>query len=127
MAFDLPEKHLGICLLGVLPAPEVVRLAILADEVGLDGFWAAEGYHYFRKLGEPSSATSIAAAVAVQTKRITIGLGIVPPYTRHPGLLAMEARTLSTLAKGRFILGMGAAKAASLHMGWTAQTMKTVA
>ena len=69
----------------------------------------------------------MAAAVAVLTKRITIGLGIVPPYTRHPGLLAMEARTISTLSNGRFIMGLGAAKAAALHMGWTEQTLRTVA
>jgi 5,10-methylenetetrahydromethanopterin reductase len=63
----------------------------------------------------------------VLTKRITIGLSIVPPYTRHPGLLAMEARTISTLANGRFVMGLGAAKAAALHMGLTEQTMRTVA
>lgn len=126
MSSTLPEKHLAICLLSVVPANELVRLAKIADEAGLDGFWIAEGYHYFRKLGEPSSSTSIAAAVAVQTSRITIGLGIVPPYTRHPGLLAMEARTISALANGRFIMGFGAAKAAALHMGWTNETMRPV-
>jgi 5,10-methylenetetrahydromethanopterin reductase len=92
--------------------------------VGLDGFWVAEGYHYFRHLGEPSS-TSIAAATVVSTSRITVGPSIVPPYTRHPGLLAMEARTLDALSGGgRFIIGLGAAKAAALHMGWTEKTMR---
>jgi 5,10-methylenetetrahydromethanopterin reductase len=120
-----PEKHIGVCLLSVVPAPEVVRLAKIADEAGLDGFWMAEGYHYFRHLGEPSSSTSVTAALAVSTSRITLGLGIVPPYTRHPGLLAMEARTLDTLSGGgRFVIGLGAAKAAALHMGWTEETMR---
>ena len=126
MSPTLPEKHLGICLLSVVPATELIRLAKIADEAGLDGFWLAEGYHYFRKLGEPSSSTSVAAAAAVLTNRITIGLGILPPYTRHPGLLAMEARTINTLANGKFIIGLGAAKAAALHMGWTEQTMHPV-
>lgn len=123
---NLPPKHLGICLLSVVPANELVHLAQLADQTGLDGFWLSEGYHYFRRLGEPSSSTSIAAAAAMVTSRVTIGLGIVPPYTRHPGLLAMESRTLNTLSKGRFIMGLGAAKAAALHMGWTEQTMRAV-
>jgi 5,10-methylenetetrahydromethanopterin reductase len=127
MPQPLPTTHLGVCFLSVVPAPELLRLAQVADEAGLDGFWLSEGYHYFRRLGEPSSSTSIAAAAAVLTKRITIGLGIVPPYTRHPGLLAMEARTLSTLSGGRVILGLGAAKAAALHMGWTEQTLRSVA
>jgi 5,10-methylenetetrahydromethanopterin reductase len=122
---NFPEKHIGVCLLSVVPAPEVVRLAKIADEAGLDGFWMAEGYHYFRHLGEPSSSTSVTAALAVCTSRITLGLGIVPPYTRHPGLLAMEARTLDTLSGGgRFVIGLGAAKAAALHMGWTEETMR---
>ena len=38
----------------------------------------------------------------------------------------MEARTISTLANGRFIMGLGAAKAAALHMGWTQETMRPV-
>jgi 5,10-methylenetetrahydromethanopterin reductase len=60
------------------------------------------------------------------TSKITIGLGIVPPYTRHPGLLAMECQTTSRLSGDRFILGIGAAKAAALHMGWTEKTMRAV-
>lgn len=122
----LPKKHLGVCLLSVVPARELLQLGQVADEAGLDGFWIAEGYHYFRALGEPSSATSVAAAIAATTKNITIGLGIVPPYTRHPGLLAMECQTLAKLSGDRFMLGMGAAKAAALHMGWTEATMKAM-
>jgi 5,10-methylenetetrahydromethanopterin reductase len=122
----LPERHVGICLLSVTPAREMVDLAVAADKAGLDGFWIAEGYHYFRNLGEPSSATSIAAAAAVLTSRITIGLGIVPPYTRHPGLIALEADTLRRLSGDRLVLGLGAAKAAALHMGWTEKTMRAV-
>jgi hypothetical protein len=45
MSPSLPEKHLAICLLSVVPAPELIRLAKIADEAGLDGFWLAEGYH----------------------------------------------------------------------------------
>jgi len=123
---ELSDKHIGICLLSTTPAKEMVDLAILADKAGLDGFWIAEGYHYFRNLGEPSSSTSVAAAIAMVTSRIVIGLGIVPPYTRHPGLLAMECQTTSRLSDDRFILGIGAAKAAALHMGWTEKTMRAM-
>lgn len=122
----LPKKHLGVCLLSVVPAREMLHLGQVADEAGLGGFWIAEGYHYFRALGEPSSATSVAAAIAATTSRIQIGLGIVPPYTRHPGLLAMECQTVARLSNDRFMLGLGAAKAAALHMGWTESTMKAM-
>lgn len=122
----LPKKQLGVCLLSVVSAKELVHLGQVADKAGLDGFWIAEGYHYFRALGEPSSATSIAAAIAATTSRISIGLGIVPPYTRHPGLLAMEAQTIGSLSGGRFMLGLGAAKAAALHMGWSESTLRAM-
>ena len=61
----------------------------MAEEAGIDSFWLAEGHYFFRDIGEPKSATSIAAAIAVRTSKIKIGLGIVPYHTRHPGLLAM--------------------------------------
>jgi 5,10-methylenetetrahydromethanopterin reductase len=120
------RREIGVCMLSTTPIDEFVRVAKIADEVGLDSMWIAEGYHFFRDLGEPRSATTIAAAVALNTKRIRIGLGIVPPYTRHPSLLAMEAVSLSELSAGRFALGFGAAKALSAHLGGTDEAMKPV-
>jgi 5,10-methylenetetrahydromethanopterin reductase len=120
------EKGIGVCLLSATPIREYVKVAQVADEVGLHGMWMAEGYHFFRDVGEPRSATTVAAAVALSTRRIKLGLGIVPPYTRHPALLAMEALSLAELSGGRFILGLGAAKAAAVHMGYTADTLKPV-
>ncbi|TFH49327.1 MAG: LLM class flavin-dependent oxidoreductase [Lysobacterales bacterium] len=122
----LTGRQIGICILSVTPLDEIMRLASVAEETGIDSFWLAEGYHFFRELGEPKSSTSIAAAIAARTSRMTIGLGIVPPYTRHPGLLAMEAQTIWELSHGRFVLGLGAAKAAALHMGWEEKDLRAV-
>jgi 5,10-methylenetetrahydromethanopterin reductase len=120
------ERKIGVCVLSVTPLKNILHLAQVAEEAGIDSFWLSEGYHFFRDLGEPKSTTSIAAAIAARTKRIKIGLGIVPPYTRHPALLAMEAHTLSRLSEGRFILGVGAAKAAALHIGYEEKTLRAV-
>lgn len=117
---------IGICMLTINPVDEFIRVARAADECGLHSIWMAEGSHFFRDLGEPRSATSIAAAVAINTKRLVVGLGIVPPYTRHPGLLAQEAVTLAELSGGRFAMGLGAAKAAVMHMGYNNETLKPV-
>jgi probable F420-dependent oxidoreductase len=38
---------------------------------------------------------------------LRLGTAIVPIYTRGPGLLAMSAATLASLAPGRFMLGIG--------------------
>lgn len=95
-------RKLGIGLTGSNPSSVIMRYAKLADAGGLDSFWFAENYHN-------RSVTSLAAAVSTITKRISIALGIVNTHTRHPGLLAMEAATLSELSGGRFILGLGTA------------------
>ena len=120
------KRGIGVCMLSTTSIDEYLKVARVADEVGLDSIWVAEGYHFFRDLGEPRSATTIAAAIAMTTKRIRIGLGIVPPFTRHPSLLAMEAVSLSELSGGRFMLGLGAAKAASVHMDMGPDKLKPV-
>lgn len=119
-------RGIGVCMLSTTPIDDYIKVARVADEAGLDSVWVAEGYHFFRDLGEPRSATSIAAAIAMSTRRVRVGLGIVPPFTRHPSLLAMEAVTLSDLSGGRFILGLGAAKAASVHMDMGPDKLKPV-
>jgi F420-dependent oxidoreductase-like protein len=50
---------------------------------------------------------SIIAALAVQTKRIKIGAGILNVFSRSPALLAQSASALDMLSGGRFILGLG--------------------
>lgn len=76
-----------------------LRAAQLADELGYDSFWVPEawGYEIFSLLTE----------MAVTTKRIKLGTGIVNVYSRSPGLLAMHTATLDEISEGRFILGVG--------------------
>ena len=75
-------------------------------------FWLAEAYPWWRKHSmEARSSTAITAILARETKKITIGWGIISPYTRHPVQIAMEARVLQDAAgEGRFLLGLGASK-----------------
>src|SRR5260370_17374191 len=61
-------------------------------------------------MGARGSA-GVTAIGARETKRITIGWGIIPPYSRHTVQSAMEARVLQEAAgKDRFLLGLGASK-----------------
>ena len=49
--------------------------------------------------------------MARETKRLTIGWGIISPFTRHPVQVAMDARVVQEAAgPGRFILGFGTSK-----------------
>jgi alkanesulfonate monooxygenase SsuD/methylene tetrahydromethanopterin reductase-like flavin-dependent oxidoreductase (luciferase family) len=45
--------------------------------------------------------------MALRTKRIKLGTGIVNVFSRSPGLIAMHAATLDEISEGRFILGIG--------------------
>src|ERR671932_2612796 len=49
--------------------------------------------------------------MARETERLTIGWGIISPFTRHPVQVAMDARVVQEAAgPGRFILGFGTSR-----------------
>src|SRR5437867_3781018 len=104
--------RIGVLQLSMEPVEETVEMAQACDAAGFDSFWLAEAYPWWRKHSmEARSSTAITAVVARETKKITIGWGIISPYTRHPVQIAMEARVLQEAAgKDRFLLGLGASK-----------------
>jgi 5,10-methylenetetrahydromethanopterin reductase len=60
---------------------------------------------------EARSSTVVSALLAQATKRLTIGWGIISPFTRHPVQVAMDARVVQEAAgPDRFILGFGTSK-----------------
>jgi alkanesulfonate monooxygenase SsuD/methylene tetrahydromethanopterin reductase-like flavin-dependent oxidoreductase (luciferase family) len=76
-----------------------LRAAILADELGYDSFWIPEAWGY--------EVFSLLTEIAVHTKQIKLGTGIVNCFSRSPGLLAMNAATVDDISEGRLILGLG--------------------
>jgi len=104
--------RIGVLQLSMEPLAQAVRMARACDAAGFDIFWLAEAYPWWRKHGmEARSSTALTAILARETRRISIGWGIISPYTRHPVQIAMEARVLQEAAgDGRFILGLGASK-----------------
>jgi len=112
-------QGIGAFLLSTIKISEVVRVAKMAEDAGLDEFWLGENYHWFRHYGdEPRSAMITAASLAMNTSHIKFGLGIVSVYTRHPSILALESVSLNELSNGRFSLGLGASKMGVVHMGF---------
>ena len=70
-----------------------------STEAGLDTIWLAEAYPWWRKHGmEAKSSTVLSALMARETERLTIGWGIISPYTRHPVQVAMDARIVQEAA-----------------------------
>jgi 5,10-methylenetetrahydromethanopterin reductase len=94
--------RLGLSLSNETPIRDTVALACQAEQLGLSEVWLPES-------GHGRGLFTVAAAVAAATRRISIGIGIVNPFWRHPSVIAMEAAALDELSQGRVMLGLGAA------------------
>lgn len=70
------------------------------DAAGVGTVWQVAGGVW------PDSLTLMSAAAAI-TDRIRFGTSIVPTYTRHPTVLANQAKVIDSIAPGRLRLGIG--------------------
>jgi 5,10-methylenetetrahydromethanopterin reductase len=104
--------RIGVMQLTMEPLDVMLASARAMDDAGLDTVWLAEAYPWWRKHGmEARSSTGVSALMARETKRLTIGWGIIAASTRHPVQAAMDARVVQEAAgPGRFILGFGTSK-----------------
>jgi 5,10-methylenetetrahydromethanopterin reductase len=107
-----PSFRIGVMQLTMEPLDEMVASARAMDDAGMDTIWLAEAYPWWRKHGmEARSSTVASALIAHETKRLTVGWGIISPFTRHPVQVAMDARVVQEAGgPGRFILGFGTSK-----------------
>jgi 5,10-methylenetetrahydromethanopterin reductase len=102
---------LSVRLHGGIDPHRSVELAVCAEAAGFASLWFAE--NPFGRGVLPA-----AAACAMATQRIGIGIGVFNPYNRHPTLMAMEIGALDQLAQGRARLGIGSGIAsATQRMG----------
>jgi probable F420-dependent oxidoreductase len=80
--------------------PMCQRVARRTEELGYESLWIAD-------TGGPDPFVVAAAAAAV-TSRARIGTAVIPAYTRTPPVIASAAASCAELARGRFVLGVGA-------------------
>jgi alkanesulfonate monooxygenase SsuD/methylene tetrahydromethanopterin reductase-like flavin-dependent oxidoreductase (luciferase family) len=78
----------------------ILRLALRADQLGLDRVDVAEGWSH--------DALVLLAEIALRTSRIRLGTCIVSAWGRTPATLALGAAGLQRCSGGRFSLGIGA-------------------
>ncbi len=83
---------------------ELVTLAERAEQAGFDQLWVSNDL-FLR------SAPALVGALAARTSRISLGIGVMNPYSMHVSELAMLAATLQEISGGRFLLGLGAGSA----------------
>src|SRR6185369_2556374 len=107
-----PPFRVGVMQLTMEPLEEMLESARVMDRAGMDTIWLAEAYPWWRKHGmEARSSTVVSGLIAQATERLTVGWGIISPFTRHPVQVAMDARVVQEAAgPGRFLLGFGTSK-----------------
>lgn len=92
--------RIGLGFDGTAPANESVALVRAAEQAKLDSVWSAEhlGLH---------DAVVASAQFLSQTQHIEVGIVGLNPFSRHPGLLAMELATLATSWPDRLRIQVG--------------------
>lgn len=99
--------RVGLCFDGFYSIQEMVELAGLADDAGLESIWMSD-HLCFR-----DSLTSSMAFLA-STKKIKVVPAPLSPYSRHPIISAMAVTTLEEFAPGRVMATAGTGNAAAL-------------
>src|SRR5882762_3882803 len=82
-----------------------------AERLGYESIWTSQ-------LPDARDASLVLAAYAAATKRVGLGTGVLPIYTRHPTAMAQMAATLDEMSGGRFILGIGISHKVTVESMW---------
>src|SRR5262249_40422244 len=83
---------------GLTPS-EVVECVKLAEALGYESAWVAEGHG--------GDQFALLSACATGTSRIRLGTSISSVFVRSAPTIAMAAATVDHLSGGRFVLGLG--------------------
>jgi 5,10-methylenetetrahydromethanopterin reductase len=99
--------RVGLCFDGFYSIQEMIELAQLADDIGMDSIWMSD-HLCFRD----SMTTSM--ALLASTQKITVTAAPASPYSRNPIITAMSIATMDEFAPGRVIGSPGTGNAAAL-------------
>ena len=102
--FPWPAEEIG---------PIVSRIAVAADEAGVDSLWVMDHFFQIRLTGLPPEspmpeAYATLAFLGGLTRRIRLGTLVTSVSYRHPGVLVKTVTSLDVLTGGRVIFGVGA-------------------
>ena len=99
--------RVGLCFDGFYSIQEMIELAQLADEIGMDSIWMSD-HLCFR------DSLTTAMALLASTKKIKVAAAPMSPYSRNPIITAMSIATMEEFAPGRVIASPGTGNAAAL-------------
>ena len=91
--------RIGVGFSGGLSPQDIVECVKLAEELGYESAWVAEGHG--------GDQFSILTACAIATHTIKLGTSITSVFVRTPPTIAMAAASVDYFSNGRFILGVG--------------------
>ncbi len=100
-------SRIGIAISGGPGPSEIVDLVVLAESLGYESAWVAEGHG--------GDQFAILAACAMKTSRIRLGTAISSVYVRTAPTIAMAASSIAELSNGRFVLGLGSSHKAQVE------------
>jgi probable F420-dependent oxidoreductase len=100
-------NRIGIAISGGPNPAEIIDLVVLAEYLGYESAWVAEGHG--------GDQFAILAACAMRTSRIRLGTSISSVFVRTAPTIAMAASTIADLSGGRFILGLGSSHKAQVE------------
>ncbi|MBO0871623.1 MAG: glucose-6-phosphate dehydrogenase (coenzyme-F420) [Micromonosporaceae bacterium] len=88
---------------------ELLRFAILAEELGFDSVFVSDHIQPWRHDGgHAPAALPWLGALGARTERLAIGTSVLTPTFRyHPAVVAQAFATLGCLFPGRVVLGVG--------------------
>ncbi len=92
-------ERIGLAFSGGLQPADIVDCVQLADDLGYESAWMAEGHG--------GDQFSILTACALKTKNILLGTGITSVFVRSAPTIAMAAASVDQFSQGRFVLGLG--------------------
>jgi 5,10-methylenetetrahydromethanopterin reductase len=99
--------RVGLCFDGFYSIQEMIELAQLADDIGMESIWMSD-HLCFRD----SLTTSM--ALLASTRKIKVAPAPMSPYSRHPIISAMSIATMEEFAPDRVIASPGTGNAAAL-------------
>jgi alkanesulfonate monooxygenase SsuD/methylene tetrahydromethanopterin reductase-like flavin-dependent oxidoreductase (luciferase family) len=89
---------------------EIKKIALEAERAELDSFWLLDHLHASPKPDEQQMLECwvVLSALAVETRRIRLGMLVQNVNNRNPALVAKMTTTLDQISEGRLEFGIGA-------------------
>ena len=108
----MPPIRFGVHVHIEGPVQRILERVQLAEELGYDSVWVGDSQLI---MPEPYA---VLGACALNTKRITLGMGVSNASTRHPTVIASGLAALADLAPGRVTAVIGVGGSSHGALGW---------